>query len=217
MLFDLLLFLPYQPYHQGMIMKKALLIIDIQNDFLPGGALAVPDGDQTIDVANRLMSQYALVVATQDWHPAGHGSFASQHGRAVGDQIDLNGIPQILWPDHCIQGTRGAEFPTELNVEGIDKIVQKGTDPAIDSYSGFFDNGHKKDTGLHALLQNNGVTAVDIVGLATDYCVRFSAIDAIDLGYVTRIITDGVRGVDLTPGDVDQALSELQSKGAELV
>ena len=198
-------------------MKKALLIIDIQNDFLPGGALAVPDGDQTIDVANRRMAQYDLVVATQDWHPAGHGSFASQHGRAIGDQIDLNGIPQILWPDHCIQGTRGAEFAAELNVGGIDEIVQKGTDPAIDSYSGFFDNGHKKDTGLHALLQNNGVTAVDIVGLATDYCVRFSAIDAIDLGYVTRIITDGVRGVDLTPGDVDQALSELQSKGAELV
>lgn len=198
-------------------MKKALLIIDIQNDFLPNGALAVPDGDQTIDVANRLMPQYDLVVATQDWHPANHGSFASQHGRAVGDKIDLNGIPQILWPDHCIQGSRGAEFAAELNVEGIDEIVQKGTDPAIDSYSGFFDNGHKKDTGLHALLQSNEVTDVDIVGLATDYCVRFSAIDAIDLGYTTRLIAAGVRGVDLIPGDVEQALSELKSKGAELV
>ena len=196
---------------------KALLVIDIQNDFLPDGALAVRDGDATVAVANRLMPQYDLVVATQDWHPADHESFASQHEGQIGDIIQLHGISQILWPDHCIQRTRGAEFATSLQLEHIDEIVQKGTDRTMDSYSGFFDNGHKKDTGLHDLLQQKGVIAVDIIGLATDYCVRFTALDAIELGYATRIVTEGVRGVDLSPGDVDRALAELESKGAELV
>jgi nicotinamidase/pyrazinamidase len=196
---------------------KALLIIDMQNDFLPGGALAVRNGDETVAVANRLIPDYDLVVATQDWHPADHGSFASQHDGQVGEFIELHGISQILWPDHCVQGTKGAEFAEALNTDLIDAVVQKGTDTTIDSYSGFFDNGHKKETGLHQLLQAKGVTELDLVGLATDYCVRFTALDALDLGYATRIIVDGVRGVDLTTGDVERALVELESKGVVLV
>jgi nicotinamidase/pyrazinamidase len=197
---------------------RALLIIDIQNDFLPGGGLAVRDGDQTIDVANRLMSDYDVVAATQDWHPAGHGSFASQHpGEEVGNIITLDGISQIMWPDHCVQGTFGAEFAKGLNVDRIPFVVQKGTDRNIDSYSGFFDNGHRKETRLHALLQSQQITEVDIVGLATDYCVKFTALDALSLGYQTRVIRDGVRGVDLTAGDVERALVEMKDSGAVIV
>lgn len=197
---------------------KALILVDIQNDFLPGGALAVPYGDEVVPVANRLMPHYGLVVATQDWHPADHHSFASQHpGRNVGETIQLDGLRQILWPDHCVQETRGAEFAAELNPHGIHFVVRKGTDRQIDSYSGFFDNQRRKATGLSDLLQQRRVTVVDVMGLATDYCVKFTAFDAQELGYRTRVIVEGVRGVDLTPGDCQSALAEMLARGIKLI
>lgn len=193
---------------------RALLLIDIQNDFLPGGALAVEHGDEVIPVANRLMGEYPLVVATQDWHPAGHLSFASQHpGQRVGDVVWLDGLEQVLWPDHCVQGTPGAELSPALRREAIGPIVQKGTDPRIDSYSGFFDNARRKATGLHEQLQGLGVDELHLVGLATDYCVKATALDAIDLGYRTLLITEGVRGVELRSGDCERAIEQMRAAG----
>ena len=197
---------------------KALLLIDIQNDFLPGGALAVPEGNVVISVANRLMDQFDLVVATQDWHPAGHHSFASEHhDYSVGDLIEVNGSQQVLWPDHCIQQTAGAEFASELNLHGIDHVVQKGTDIKIDSYSGFFDNARRKQTNLDEYLRNRSVQEVHVVGLATDYCVKFTVIDAIELGYKVTVHRNGVRGVEIASGDCDKALEEMVAAGAVLV
>lgn len=196
---------------------KALLLIDIQNDFLPRGALAVPHGDEGVPVANRLMPAYELVVATQDWHPADHLSFASQHpGRRIGEVIELDGLPQILWPDHCVQGTRGAEFAPQLNRAGIGHVVQKGTDRAIDSYSGFFDNARRKATGLEALLRERGVNEVALLGLATDYCVRATAIDAVSRGFRTTLITAGCRGVELKSGDCQRAIEEMRGAGVKI-
>lgn len=197
---------------------KALLLIDIQNDFLPGGALAVSDGDQVIPVANRLMNEFQLVIATQDWHPDDHQSFASQHsGRQVGDVIQLDGLTQVLWPDHCIQGSHGAKLASELNRDEIDHVLQKGTDVGIDSYSGFFDNDHRKSTGLETLLRDRNVIEVQLVGLATDYCVKFSALDAVRLGFKTSVVLDGVRGVELAPGDCIKAIQEMRSAGVEII
>ena len=197
---------------------RALLLIDIQNDFLPGGALAVPAGDAVIEVANRRMQAAELVVATQDWHPADHLSFASQHpGKQVGDVVMLEGTPQVLWPDHCIQGTEGAELAGSLELARIEHIVYKGTQREIDSYSGFFDNQHRRSTGLGDYLRAASVTAVDIVGLATDYCVRATALDAVQLEFETTVITAGVRGVELQAGDCQRALAELQAAGVRLV
>lgn len=197
---------------------NALLLIDIQNDFLPGGALAVPEGDAIIPVVNRLQAGFPLVVATQDWHPKNHGSFASQHpGRNAWETGELAGLPQVLWPDHCVQGTPGAAFATALEMARINRVFTKGTDPEIDSYSGFFDNGHRKATGLGEYLKAEGVTAVFIVGLATDYCVKFTALDAVTLGFKTTVITDACRGVNLGAGDVDRALAELRAAGVDVV
>lgn len=196
----------------------ALLLIDIQNDFLPGGALAVSDGDQVIPVANRLMEQYELVVATQDWHPPIHQSFASQHpGKNVGEVIELEGRSQVLWPDHCVQGTGGAEFASQLNLDGIQHVVQKGTDPYIDSYSGFFDNARRKSTGLELYLRSRDVDEVHLVGLATDYCVKFTALDAVDLGLKTKVIREGIRGVELSLGDCEQAVESMRKAGIEFI
>ena len=193
---------------------KALILVDIQNDFLPGGALGVPDGDKVVPVANRLMPQYDLVVATQDWHPPDHQSFASQHpGRSIGEVTQVEGLDQVLWPDHCVQGTHGASFSDELNTDGIDHVIRKGTDRSIDSYSGFFDNGHRKSTGLDDFLKQRGVTQVDVMGLATDYCVKFTALDAIELGFKTRLIVDGVRGIEQAPGDCERAIAKMQKRG----
>ena len=197
---------------------KALILVDVQNDFLPGGALPVPQGNEVVPVANRLIPNYDLVIATQDWHPAGHGSFASRHqGHAVGDVITLNGVPQILWPDHCIQNTAGADFPAGLNMGGIQWICRKGMDPEVDSYSGFFDNGHLHDTGLRDYLRKRGVREVHIMGLATDYCVRFTALDAKDLGFDTHLIIEGVRGVEIHPGDIQKAVEEMQAAGVHII
>jgi len=197
---------------------KCLLLVDLQNDFLPGGALAVPDGDAVIPVANKLQPAFPLVVATQDWHPANHGSFAASHpGRKVFEQIDLNGLPQTLWPVHCVQGTRGAELAAALNRERIAKVFPKGTDPGIDSYSGLFDNGHRKSTGLGEWLRARGVTEVFVCGLATDYCVKFTALDAAAMGFKTHLVEDASRGVNLRPGDAQQAIEEMKRAGVEVI
>ncbi len=196
---------------------KALIIVDVQNDFCPGGALAVQEGDTIIPIINKIQTQFDLVVATQDWHPKDHKSFASNNGKKVGENINLNGLPQILWPDHCVQGSKGAEFVSDLNMKKIDHIIQKGTDPEIDSYSGFFDNGHKKKTALDDYLHMKGVDEVFVVGLATDYCVKFTALDAVKLRYRTNLIVDACRGVNLAQGDVEKAVDEMRNNGVTIV
>ena len=199
-------------------MKRALVLVDIQNDFLPGGALAVPDGDQVVPVANRLMDQFDVVIATQDWHPADHSSFASQHaGRSVGEVVDLDGLDQILWPDHCVHETPGAEFAVDLKLDESVLVFPKGTDRTIDSYSGFFDNGHRKSTGLSAALTQADVTEVFVMGLATDYCVKFTALNAVELGFKTKLVIDGCRGVNLQPDDVDNSIRQMEAAGIEVV
>ncbi|RMG11422.1 MAG: bifunctional nicotinamidase/pyrazinamidase [Deltaproteobacteria bacterium] len=201
--------------------KTALILVDIQNDFLPDGALPTPDGYRVIGPANRLMHQgrFDLVVATQDWHPANHGSFASQHpGKEVGEVVDLHGLEQVLWPDHCVQGSRGAEFPGTLDIRPIEAIIRKGTDPAIDSYSGFYDNGHRKATGLGPYLKGRGVDRVYVAGIATDYCVKWTALDAVQReGLRTSVVVDATCGVNLKPGDVEAAIEEMRGAGVELV
>jgi nicotinamidase/pyrazinamidase len=196
----------------------SLIIVDVQNDFLPGGALAVPNGDAVVPVVNRLQPKFPLVVATQDWHPASHGSFAVNHqGKKVFDQVDLKGLPQTLWPVHCVQGSPGAELAPGLNRERIVHVFQKGTDSGIDSYSGFYDNGHRKGTGLAEWLRSKDVTMVYICGLATDYCVKATALDAVQLGFKTYLVEDACRGVNLRPGDVAGAVREMAEKGVQVV
>ncbi len=197
---------------------KALILVDLQNDFCPGGALEVAQGDQVIPIANQLMDRFELVVATQDWHPANHKSFAANHPwRKPGQIIDLNGLEQILWPIHCVQESFGAEFVPELNTSAIQHIFQKGTDPEIDSYSGFFDNGHRKTTGLGDFLKEQQVKEVFILGLAADYCVKFTVLDALELGFKTNLIKDGTRGVNLQVEDTQKAFKEMEAKGANLI
>jgi nicotinamidase/pyrazinamidase len=193
---------------------EALLLIDIQNDFLPGGALAVPCGHEVIAPANALMPKYDVVVATQDWHPADHLSFASQHAeRQVGDVVHLAGVAQILWPDHCVQNTPGAELADGLDRTAIQHIVQKGTDRSIDSYSGFFDNARRKATGLESYLRHRGIDTVHIAGLATDYCVKATALDAIELRFRPVLLTAGTRGVELQSGDCQRAIEQMRAAG----
>lgn len=195
----------------------ALILVDVQHDFLPGGALAVPEGDQVVPVANRIALRFPLVVATQDWHPAGHESFAAAHpGRSPGERINLHGLEQVLWPVHCVQGTTGAELAPGLDREPIARVFPKGTDPTIDSYSGFFDNGRRQATGLEDFLREHGVRHVFVAGLATDYCVQATALDARELGFETTLITDGCRGVELRPGDVERALERMRLAGIRL-
>lgn len=197
---------------------RALILIDIQNDFLPGGALAVPEGDAVIAVANALMPRFSLVVATQDWHPAEHESFAGRHpGRAPGEVIELGGVSQVLWPSHCVQGTRGAELAERLDRGAITRVFVKGTDPGVDSYSGFFDNERRRATGLAEFLRERRVDEVVVLGLATDYCVKFTALDALSLGLRTSLVADGCRGVELRPGDVARALDEVRAAGGVVV
>ena len=193
-------------------------MIDLQNDFMPGGSLPVPDGDAVVPVVNRVMRNFDLVVASQDWHPAGHGSFASQHpGKKPGEVVDLNGLDQILWPDHCVEDTEGAAFHDDVATDHIAKIFHKGTDLGLDSYSTFFDNAHRKSTGMGDYLREQGVTDVYLLGLATDYCVKFSALDAVECGFKVHVIDDGCRGIDLHAGDVSKALDEMRAAGAEIV
>lgn len=198
---------------------KALILVDIQNDFLPGGALAVPEGDAIIPLVNEMIHYpFDLIVATKDWHPSDHGSFASNHeGMAAGDHIQLGGLDQILWPAHCVQGTWGSEFAPGWDLTQIDKVIYKGTDPLIDSYSTFFDNGHRKSTGLETYLREKGISEIFIAGVTTEYCVTYSALDALKLGFRAYVIADACRGVNLEPHDADIALSTLRRAGAVLL
>lgn len=197
--------------------KRALILVDIQNDFCPGGALAVKDGDAIIPLVNQIQPGYDLVVATQDWHPASHKSFASNNpGKKPGELGELGGQPQVMWPDHCVQGTPGAEFHPALDMTRVARVFRKGMDPEVDSYSGFYDNGKVHATGLGDWLTDQGVDAVDVVGLATDYCVKWTALDARDAGFDTTVIADATRGVELAPGDVRRALDELVSAGVRV-
>ncbi len=196
---------------------KALLLVDIQNDFLPGGALGVPDGDRILPLANRLQGRFELVVASQDWHPADHGSFATNHpGKRPGEIIELDGLQQILWPVHCVQDTPGAAFAPGLDTRRFARVFHKGTDPTTDSYSALFDNGHRNATGLGDFLKARGVTDLFMAGLATDYCVKYTALDAVPLGFRVHVIADACRGVNLQPGDVDRALAEMKGAGVEI-
>ncbi len=200
--------------------KRALILVDIQNDFLPGGALAVARGDEVILVANRLAQSdlFDLVIATQDFHPANHQSFASNNpGRKPGEMGELAGLPQVMWPNHCVQGTTGAEFAAKLDQSRISKVFRKGLDPKIDSYSGFFDNGKRHSTGLGEYLRKEGVGEVVVLGLATDYCVKFTAVDASELGFKTILVVDGSRAVNLSSGDGDKAVKDMEQAGIKTV
>jgi len=190
----------------------------MQYDFTPGGSLAVEDGDQIVGLINDLQGEFDLVVATQDWHPSDHGSFASnQEGRRPGEVIQLGGVEQVLWPDHSIQGSHGAELLAELDRSRIARIFRKGTDPEIDSYSGFFDNGKRKATGLGNYLKEEGVSEVYVVGLALDYCVKFTALDAQGLGFDTTLIEDASRAVNLSPNDGIDAVQAMKDAGIQVV
>lgn len=198
--------------------KRALILVDLQNDFCPGGALAVAHGDEVVEVANRIMPFYDLVVATQDWHPPNHRSFASQNpGLSPGEQFELNGQPQVAWADHCVQESMGAAFVETLDQAAIHHVVQKGTNPQVDSYSGFFDNDHDSATGLEEFLNAHRITQVDVMGLATDYCVKFTALDAVETGFETRVLIDGCRGVELHSGDIQNAIDAMRNAGIAVV
>lgn len=197
---------------------KALVLVDIQNDFCPGGALAVPDGDAVVEVANALARRFDLVVATRDYHPKEHASFAVNHpGKHVYEQIELDGLPQVLWPSHCVQGTPGSELHPGLDVGRITRVFTKGTDVRIDSYSGFFDNGHRKATGLGDYLKQARVAELVVLGLATDYCVKWTALDARQLGFAVAVAEDGCRGVGLGADDIARAFEEMRAAGVRIV
>ena len=198
---------------------KALIIVDVQNDFLPGGALAVPGGDQVIPVINQLSQEFDLVFTTQDWHPANHCSFAASHpGKKIGDRILIDGKEQILWPVHCVQNTYGAELAGGLHPKMISGGVRisKGTDERVDSYSGFFDNQRKRATGLETLLRQHGVDDLTIVGLATDYCVKATVLDARDLGFNVTVHENACRAVNLSPDDGANALADMRAAGVRV-
>tara|TARA_R110000787_G_scaffold60815_1_gene137934 strand:+ start:7732 stop:8328 length:597 start_codon:yes stop_codon:yes gene_type:complete len=198
-------------------MTHALIVIDVQNDFCPGGALAVPEGDAIIAGINRMMKQAGAVILTQDWHPAGHSSFASSHpDQAPYSVIKMAYGPQVLWPGHCIQGSNGAAFHPDLDQSCADLIIRKGYNPAIDSYSAFFENDHITPTGLEGYLRSRDITRLTIVGLALDFCVHFSAVDAARLGFDVTVRQDLCRAIDLD-GSLDAALTAMRSAGVSLV
>jgi nicotinamidase/pyrazinamidase len=198
----------------------ALVLVDIQNDFLPTGALPVPKGDQVVPVANRLQAHLSdhVVVATLDWHPPDHQSFASQHpGHAPFDVVPLHGLDQVLWPDHCVQFSHGAGFARGLDQRRIERVFTKGLRRELDSYSGFFDNARRNATGLEAWLRQRGIGSLVVLGLATDVCVKATVLDAVSLGFETRVVADGCRGVDMKPGDSGRALEEMAVSGSRIV
>lgn len=198
--------------------RTALIIVDVQNDFCPGGALAVAEGDQVVPVINRISGGYDVVVATRDWHPTGHVSFASTHeGHEVGEAITVDGLEQVLWPDHCVQDTRGADFHPDLDLRPINLIIHKGTRRALDSYSGFLETDRKTATGLEAYLRGLDVSEVTVCGLAFDYCVYFTAWDAAESGFKTSVVTDATRGIDQPEGTMERASEEMRSRGIRLV
>ncbi len=198
--------------------KNVLLVIDVQNDFCPGGNLAVPDGDKVVPIINSISDKFYRVVATQDWHPANHLSFAKNHsGKKEYNVIDVNGVEQVLWPEHCVQGSKGAQFHPDLNTDRFNLILRKGTNPNIDSYSAFMENDKKTVTGLGGYLKKLDIKEVYLCGLATDYCVFYSAIDAVTLGFKTYLIIDACRGVDFPQGSVQKALNTMGKKGVKIV
>jgi len=195
---------------------KVLVIIDVQNDFLINGSLEVPDGNDVIEPINEIIKNYALVVATKDWHPLDHVSFASNHqGKKIGDVVKVNNLDQILWPVHCVQESKGSDFPTTLNIKAINKIIYKGTNSQIDSYSGFHDNGKIRSTGLSDYLKAKNITSIDYVGLVTEYCVKFTVFDSIKEGFRSRVILKGIKGINLE--ESNKALKEMRSKGIDLL
>lgn len=198
-------------------MKKALIIVDIQNDFCEGGSLAVPNANEIIPFVNSLLNkdQYDLVVATQDYHPQNHGSFASNNNKEVGEMGELGGLPQVMWPDHCVEQTFGAEFHSSLDMNKVNKIFKKGQNPKIDSYSGFFDNDKSSSTGLSEYLKEKNIAHVEVVGLALDYCVKFTALDAVSEGFQTKLYLDGTRAVNINQNDGENAVNELKKAGVE--
>ena len=197
--------------------ETALVVIDLQNDFCPGGSLAVAGGDEIVPLVNRLVAEADHVIVTQDWHPAGHSSFASSHkGRQPFEQIEMPYGLQTLWPDHCIKGTSGADFHPGFDWTKAELVIRKGFDPAIDSYSGFFENDRTTPTGLAGYLRERGIGKVELVGLATDYCVAFSALDAIGHGFETTVILDACRGIDLG-GSMEAMLKAMREAGVKLV
>lgn len=198
--------------------KDALILVDLQNDFFPGGSLGVPGAHAIFPLANTLQTHFDTVIATKDWHPKNHGSFASNHpGHKLYDIVDLDGIPQVLWPDHCVQGSSGSEFHPELQTERIKKVIYKGTDPSIDSYSTFFDNAHRKSTDLDPYLSDYEIENIYLMGLATDYCVLYSALDAVKLGYNCYVIIDGCFGINKNPGDIEKAIDLMKQAGAHII
>lgn len=201
--------------------NSALLLVDIQNDFCTGGALAVNESDIVIQTANQLIHDFKLsknpIIASLDWHPADHLSFAENSGTVVGEIGTLNGLPQVWWPVHCVQNSYGAAFHPELNQALINHIIYKGQNRLIDSYSAFFDNDHEYQTGLHTLLQTLNIKHLYILGIATDYCVKYTVLDALQLGYHVTVITDGCRGVNIQVDDSEKALEEMRAQGAVLI
>lgn len=198
---------------------KALIIVDVQKDFCKGGALEVKNGDDIVIVANKLIEKFKkenhLIIATKDWHPKSHKSFAVNSNGKIGECGILNGLTQVWWPVHCVQNEKGSEFHDKLLP--IEKIVYKGTDENVDSYSGFFDNGKINKTELDAILRKNNIDTLYILGLATDYCVKFTVLDALDLGYKVFLVEDGCKGVNLNPFDSENAIKEMISKGATTI
>ena len=195
---------------------KTLVIIDVQNDFLKNGSLEVPSGNEVIEPINQIMKNYELVVATKDWHPLNHVSFASNHpGKKIGDVIKVDDLDQVLWPDHCVQKSKGSDFPETLNYEKINKVFCKGINSQIDSYSGFYDNAKIRSTGLSDYLKAKNVTSIDFVGLVTEYCVKFSVLDSIDENFKTRVILKGIKGINIK--ESNKALNEMKSKGVDLL
>ena len=196
---------------------EALVIVDVQNDFCVGGALAVRGGEEVVPRINALQKQFKVIVATQDWHPGDHLSFAANHpGKQVGDVIELNGQPQVLWPAHCVQDTPGAELRADLDQDCIAPIFRKGENREVDSYSGFFDNGREHATGLGMYLRARGVHRIHLCGLATDYCVKATALDARAEGFDVALHLDACRGVELHAGDVERAVEEMRAAGVEI-
>lgn len=197
---------------------KALILVDLQNDFFPGGALAVKEGDRVLPAIKELLKkEWDVVVASKDWHPPNHGSFHTTHHKAPGDTVYLKKIKQLLWPVHCVQGSPGAELASGWDQNKVHKIVLKGTDPEIDSYSTFFDNAHQKSTGLHEYLQEHKIKKVYLAGLTTDYCVKNSALDALELGYETYVVEEACKGVNLHLQDSENALEEIKQRGGKVV
>jgi nicotinamidase/pyrazinamidase len=195
---------------------QALVIVDMQNDFMPGGALAVPGGDEIIPIVNDIQKKFSLIVSTQDWHPRNHKSFAANHpGKNPFDIIELNSQSQVLWPDHCVQGTVGADFHPGVLMEKVTAIFRKGMDPGIDSYSGFYDNGHLQTTGLSGFLRDRQVRKVYVCGLAADYCVYYTAVDAIEEGFETFYLSDATRAIDLQ--GFEKAKADIRKRGGKVI